>query len=154
MGWCQIRELQWFIIISHPCFPFLLLLSFSRGDLSLPGNWFQVVQSVFYFIFHAIKKCFPNASLWLSLSSAKLYEYIWPVSPIHPAAEHWKPVVFTGVLSTLHDELVCPYSGTGRGLASDTAAHAEQALKSKWLFMEWGFAMKAISSFLADLFKL
>lgn len=81
-------------------------------------------------------------------SSAKLYEYVWPVSLIHQAAEHCEPVSFTGALSTLCDRLVCVDSDAGWGLASDTTAHAEQALKSKWLFMEWGFVTKA------DLFKL
>jgi len=55
---------------------------------------------------------------------------------MHQVAEHWKSVVFTGGLSTLHDQLTCTYAVTGRGLASDTAVHAEQALKSKRLLME------------------
>lgn len=48
--WGPIRVLQWCITMSHPCSPFLLLLSFSRGDLSLPGNWFQFFE--FFFLLY------------------------------------------------------------------------------------------------------
>lgn len=73
--------------------------------LSLPGNWFQVFESFFYFIFHAIKKCFPNPSLWLSLLCKALWICMTSKSDpsscciLHRSAQHFAPSARVHVFS-------------------------------------------------------
>lgn len=62
------------------------------------------------------------------------------------------PVSLHKMLSILHDQLTGRYSQERAG--SGSTARAEQGLESQGLCREWGFALKAEGSFLADLFKL